>query len=216
MRKRELELLLSRIPPHPRPKLELEQYSTPVHLASRLIWVATYTYRDLPASLVFDLGAGTGRLGIGAALVGSEYVVLVDVDREALRLALSASKELGVAHRIDAVCCDVARFRVSRRAECTLQNPPFGVHRRGADMLFLRVALEISEKVYSVHKAETVGYICERLSREGFRVEPLFEEIVRLPPTMPHHSKREHRVRVAVVRASPFSPQSASGPDGHP
>lgn len=205
MRKRELEFALSKIPAHPRPKLELEQYVTPAHLAARIIWVAVLTYRDLPAELVLDLGAGTGRLGIGAALMGSEYVVLIDVDREALRLALNASRELSVAAQVDAVCSDVASIGLSRKADCTIQNPPFGVYKRGADIAFLRAALKLSESVYSIHKAESVEYILKKLAEEGFEATPLFEDVIRLPPTMPRHHKREHRVRVVVIRAVPFS-----------
>jgi len=203
VRKRDLEILLSRIPPHPRPRVELEQYATPAHLAARMLWVAAYTYRDLPAGVVLDLGAGTGRLGLGAALVGSEYVVLVDVDRGALRVALEASRELGVDARVEAVCGDATRVALARRADCALQNPPFGVHRRGADVAFLEAALSLSRRVYSVHKAETVSYVLRRCREAGAEAEPLFEDVVRLPPTMPHHYKREHRVRVVVIRAAP-------------
>ena len=208
MRKKDLEMLLSRVPPHPSPKLELEQYATPPHLAARIIWVAAFTYRDLPSNLVLDLGAGTGRLGLGAALVGSEYVVLVDVDREALRLALATSRALHIDARVDALCGDATRLPLARKAPCSLQNPPFGVHRRGADVAFLRAALKHSEKVYSVHKADSVEYVVSKCREEGAEADVLFEEIVRIPPTMPHHYKREHRVRVAVIRAVHFSPQS--------
>ncbi|MEM1690706.1 MAG: methyltransferase [Thermofilaceae archaeon] len=205
MRKRELELLLSTIPPHPSPKLELEQYATPVHLASRLLWVAAFSFHDLPAQIVTDLGAGTGRLGIGAALMGSEYVLLVELDREALKVAIEAARRLGVDARVDAVCADVRFLTLSRRARCALQNPPFGVHGRGADVAFLAAALRLAERVYSVHKAETIRYVLEKCREKGAEAALLFEDVVRLPPTMPHHHKREHRVRVVVVRAAPFS-----------
>lgn len=202
LRKRDLEILLSRIPPLPAPKLQLEQYTTPPHLAARMLWVAAATFRDLPADLVLDLGAGTGRLGLGAALLGSAFVLLVDVDFEALKHALAAARALGVDAAVDAVCSDATRFAMSRVADCTVQNPPFGVHRRGADVEFLTAALRLSSTVYSVHKAETADYLVRKCREEGAEAEVLFEEVVRLPPTMPHHSKREHRVRVIVLRAA--------------
>lgn len=200
-RKRELEMLISRIPLPPNPKPQLEQYTTPAHLAARMLWVAAMTYRDLPGDLVLDLGAGTGRLGLGAALLGSRYVLLVDVDLEALKLALAAARELGVDAAVDAVCGDATRLALSKRASCTVQNPPFGVHRKGADVEFLSSALRLSSAVYSVHKAETAEYLLRRCREEGAKAEVLFEETVRLPPTMPFHLKREHRVRVIVLRA---------------
>jgi len=200
--KRDLEILLSKIPPLPAPKPHLEQYTTPPHLAARMLWVAAVTFRDLPADLVLDLGAGTGRLGLGAALLGSPFVLLVDVDFEALKRALAAARELGVDAAVDAVCSDVTRFEISRVASCTVQNPPFGVHRRGADVKFLSAALRLSNVVYSVHKAETASYLLRKCEEVGAEAEALFEEVVRLPPTMPYHFKREHRVRVIVLRAA--------------
>lgn len=201
VRKRKLEILLSRVPPHPRPRVELEQYPTPPHLAARMLWVAA-AHRDLPAGVVVDLGAGTGRLGIGAALLGSPCVISIDVDADALRVALAAARELGVDAAVDAVCCDATRVTLSRQANCAIQNPPFGVHRRGADVEFLRAALRVAATVYSVHKAEAADYIIRRCWEEGVEAEVLFDEVVRLPPTMPHHRKREHRVRVVVVRCA--------------
>lgn len=201
VKKRQLEIALSRIPPHPQPKLELEQYATPPHLAARLLWVAVATYRDLREGVTLDLGAGTGRLGLGAALVGAPHVVLVDVDREALRVALKAARELYVDERVDAVCADVRRFEMAREAGYAVQNPPFGVHRRGADIEFLLTALRLARVVYSVHKAESVDYVLRRCSEAGAEARLLFREVIRLPPMMPHHYRREHVVNAAVIRA---------------
>lgn len=202
MKKRDLERVLAKVPPHPKPKLEFEQYTTPPHVASRLLWIATVTYEDLPGDLVLDLGAGTGRLGIGAAILGSTCVVLVDVDREALKLALESARELGVDAKIDAICCDVRKLVLSREAVCVLQNPPFGVHRRGADVEFLRSALKLSRVVYSIHKVSAVDYVFKTCEEWGAKALMLFEETIRLPPTMPHHERREHRVKIAVLRAA--------------
>jgi len=202
VKKRRLEILLSRIPPHPQPRLELEQYATPPHLAARLLWVAVATFRDLLEDVVLDLGAGTGRLGLGAALLGSPYVVLVDLDPEALRVALDKARELRVDERVDAVCADVRCFEISREASYAVQNPPFGVHRRGADVEFLAAALRLARVVYSVHKAEAVDYVLERCREAGAEVRLLFREVIRLPPTMPHHRRREHVVNAAAIRVS--------------
>ena len=202
MRKRRLEIILSQIPPHPKPRLSLEQYTTPPHLAARLLWIAAYTYGDIIDQEVIDLGAGTGRLGLGAAILGSSYVVLVDVDVDALRVSLEQAERLGLRAWVDAVCSDVRMFRASRKVDCIVQNPPFGVHRRGADVEFLEAAIRLANVIYSIHKAETLDYLRGRVRRAGRGIRLLFEEVVRLPPTMPHHYKREHVVRVGVVRIS--------------
>ena len=37
--------------------------------------------------------------------------------------------------------------------DTVLQNPPFGVQRKGADQKFIRKSLELGTKIYSLHKA---------------------------------------------------------------
>ena len=55
------------------PKPELEQYSTPVDIVAEMIKLAN-AQGDLSGSVV-DLGCGTGRLAIGAAILGAEVTV---------------------------------------------------------------------------------------------------------------------------------------------
>jgi len=212
MRKRDLEVLLSRIPGPPKPRLELEQYVTPPHVAARLLWIAELRYRDLSGVDVADLGAGTGRLGIGAALLGADHVILLDVDRESLEVAREYSARVGVDAAVSIACMDATMILPPRRVHCVVQNPPFGVHSAGRDVEFLDAALRLGEVVYSLHKAETIDYLRRRLEGLGCAVELLFVDEMRLPPTMPHHRKREHRVAVAAIRVSPARcPELAAG-----
>lgn len=201
LKKKALEMLLSKIPPHPQPRVGLEQYATPPHLASRLLWIAAFSYHGLEGTVV-DLGAGTGRLGLGAAILGAPYVILVDVDKKALKVALAAARSLGVDACVDAVCAEASRFETSRDVHCVIQNPPFGVHRRGVDIEFLRTALRLAPTVFSIHKAESLDYVLAKCREMGCSPEVLFEEVVRLPPTMPHHRKESHEVRVAAIKAN--------------
>ncbi len=63
------------------PKPELEQYSTPVDIVAEMIKLAN-AQGDLSGKVV-DLGCGTGRLAIGAALLGTE-VTGYEIDNDAL------------------------------------------------------------------------------------------------------------------------------------
>ena len=201
VKKRTLEILLSSIPGFPEPKITLEQYVSPPHLASRLVWVAAVTYGDIAGARVLDLGAGTGRLGIGAALMGASQVVLLDVDREALKVSREAADGLGVSSVIDTVCSDVKAPPLRPVFDVVIQNPPFGVHRRGADMDFLHTALSLGGVVYSVHKLETKDFIVRKLREIGGEVEILFGEEILLPPIYKFHYKNRHKVDVVVIRA---------------
>ena len=62
-RKKHLEMRLQSIPSHPKPKVNLEQYTTPSIIASDLVWNA-FSLGDIDGKNIFDLGCGTGIFAI--------------------------------------------------------------------------------------------------------------------------------------------------------
>lgn len=131
-RKRHLEMLLERIPPHPHPDPGLEQYLTPAHVAAEVLWAAR-AMGDIEGRTVADLGCGTGILGIGAALLGAERVYCVDVDAAALEVAEDVAEDLGLGN-IQFIKADIRDHgdlvKVTGRVDTVVQNPPL-VHRKG-------------------------------------------------------------------------------------
>lgn len=202
MFKRELERILNTIPPHPKPKSHLEQYPTPSTLASTLLWLAEHHYGDVSGKLVLDLGAGTGRLGLGAALLGASQVILLDIDSDALRSAWSWAKDNEVDLHVDLLVGDVNSLplRENLSFDTVLQNPPFGVHRRGYDLLFVRTALERAKVVYSIHKESASKYVIEVVNRLGFTAETLFKDRICIPWMFEWHRKKRHCFGVVVLR----------------
>ena len=65
-------------------------------------------YDDIENKSVVDLGTGTGRLALGASMLGAEYVVGVDLDMPSLGVALRHAKLLGL--RPDWVHCDIEAY----------------------------------------------------------------------------------------------------------
>src|SRR4030067_1617367 len=96
IRKLDLELFLSRIKPHSDPKADLEQYTISESVAATMLYLAAYTYDNIIGKTVLDLGCGTGRLALGAAFLGAEMVVGVDLDRVAVTLAFENAEKKGV------------------------------------------------------------------------------------------------------------------------
>ena len=125
VRKRDLELILSSINPHPLPKAHLEQYTTPARIAAEALYITAYIYDDLINKTVLDLGCGTGRLSIGAALLGAKEVLGIDLDRIAVKSAKKNAKMLGVKEKTHWIAADIDSF--NGHFNTTLQNPPFGV-----------------------------------------------------------------------------------------
>lgn len=85
---KQLESCLQNLNDFSKPKVELEQYATPPHIAALVLNTIHCTYNDLEGKFVCDLGCGTGRLSVGSLLCNANMVFGFDIDRNALELAL--------------------------------------------------------------------------------------------------------------------------------
>ncbi len=200
VRKLDLEMALAEVRPHPSPKPRLEQYTIPPETAAEVLLLAAYTYDDIIGRLVLDLGCGTGRLAIGAALLGASEVVGVDVDEAAVRVAWEDSKKLGVDGVTRWVAADISA--VTGRFDTVLQNPPFGVQRRGADRRFLEKALDVGCVVYSIHKAGESNrrFIRRFVSERGGKITRIIPLRMSIPWMFPFHVKRRYVMDVDLYR----------------
>ena len=100
--------ILQNSPDFEKPITELEQYATPVDIVSEIIKLVN-AQGDLSGS-VTDLGCGTGRLAIGAALLGAE-VTAYEIDNNALELAMDYSKE----HNLDIKWINLAIENIEKK-----------------------------------------------------------------------------------------------------
>ncbi len=198
LKRRELEILLDTLKTHPSPSRLLEQYTIPAGLAAKILSVAAYIYNDISGKTVFDLGCGTGRLTIGAAILGAKYVVGFDIDKVALEVAKSNAVKAGVSDKVDWVLCDIAKLE--GRCDTVIQNPPFGTGFRGADSIFLRKALEIGRVVYTIHKSETNEFIRKLVEKYGGSISIVFKSSISIPRMFEFHRKRSYIFQVNVYR----------------
>lgn len=214
VRKRDLEIALSKTEPHPSPKAYLEQYTITPDVAAGLLYLAAYTYDDIIGKTVVDLGCGSGRLAIGSALLGAKETIGVDIDRAATRTALRNAERLDVKDKTQWITAEIAAIHGT--FDTVLQNPPFGVQRKKADREFLEKALEIGKCVYSLHKGSSRQN--SKLIRRGRTTQPLLvspnpflknlveknggriKAVYTMQMTVPHmfdfHRKQKHRFPV--------------------
>ncbi len=202
LRKKELEFILEQAPPFPRPQRHLEQYPTDSYVASEVLWYA-YMRGDVEGKRVIDLGCGTGKLCIGAAALGAQHCVCIDIDELALKELLKWSRELGLHDIIDTVQADVNYTPLrDLSVDTTIMNPPFGVYRRGADVEFVRSASRISRTIYSIHKKSPgLLNVLLRVAHDCMLdFDILFELTMKIPQIYETHIKRVHNVEVVIVR----------------
>ena len=86
MKLRHLAISLSKLQPHPCEDVDLEQYSTDGNIASQFI-SSIVSFGDLsPDSIIGDLGAGNGILGIGALKIGAKKCIFLEADKKACEI----------------------------------------------------------------------------------------------------------------------------------
>ncbi len=215
VRKRNLEIALSKVKPHPAPKAYLEQYTIPANVAAEFLYLAAYVNDDIIEKTVVDLGCGTGRLAIGAALLGAKQAVGVDIDKTAVKLASKSAVNLGVKDTTSWIVADIDV--INGAFDTAIQNPPFGVQKRKADRRFLQKSLQLAQRIYSLHKGENSKELAKTLTR-GTPIRPTQPSVFlkrfienrlgkihatyAMNMTIPHmfkfHRKRKHEFLVSL------------------
>lgn len=162
MKKKDLEIILQKLPPHPSPVVKLEQYPTPANIAADILFTA-FLEEDIAEKVVMDLGCGTGIFAIGAKLLSAEQVVAVDVDGTALAVAEDYANLLSLD--IKFIEQEISAFDpkpiTAGQVDTIIQNPPFGAQKsvRGADRVFIEKALAWGKIVYSLHLSKTEEFV---------------------------------------------------------
>jgi len=174
--------ILFNSPDFNQPIPELEQYSTPVDIVSEIIKLVSA--QGHLSGNVADLGCGTGRLAIGAALLGAK-VTGYEIDDNALELAKNYSKE----HNLDIKWVNLAIENIHKKYDTVIMNPPFGSQRPGADRAFLNKALDISTNIWTIHMAETNSFIKEFVELKSGKIVSAYEFNFPIKNTMPFHTK---------------------------
>lgn len=198
LRRKHVAILLSQLEPIPSPKLRWESYTIDAESAATMVYIAAHEHNDIAGRKVIDLGCGSGILAIAASLFGAEWVVGVDIDREAIRAAIRNASRVGA--KVDFINGDIAC--ISGHFDTALMNPPFGSWHRGADVNFLRKALEISDVIYSLHKRSPSirNFLSRFIPELGGTVDRVYEVDIVIGRAFNFHKKIRYRVKADLYR----------------
>lgn len=197
--RRSLERALERVDGFDDPHVELEQYATPAAVAASIIHEA-----DLRGDLdrpVVDLGTGTGRLAIGAAMRTDRPVLGLEVDAAALATARANAVSAGVD--VAWIHGDVAHTPVRPGAPVTvIMNPPFGAQsgQRGADRAFLRTAADLAAVSYSIHNAGSRAFLEAFAEDHDGRITHRYRATLALDHQFDFHREATASLAAEVVR----------------
>jgi putative methylase len=215
IRKLDLERFLNQVKPHPSPNVNIEQYTLSESAAATMLYLVAYTHGDIEGKRILDLGCGTGRLALGAAFMGANSVVGIDIDKAAVKVAFENSVDVGLQDRMDWVTGDIDA--VVGRFDAVVQNPPFGVQKRTDDRRFLEKALNVADAVYSLHnhpvtdkrliaqlrsgggnplKVEASSFLNRFVEEHGGRVEAVYALLLTIPRMFDFHTKAKHEIAI--------------------
>ncbi len=200
--KRSLARSLSAVAGFEHARVDLEQYATPPETAADIVHLADLR-GDIDQRFVFDLGCGTGRLGIAAALRNAARVCGIDVDRAALGIAAANAERLSVADVLALIQGDVLTPPVTAPDEATvLMNPPFGAQHgnRHADRAFLAIAASLGSVSYSVHNEGSRDFVEAFTADRGGNITDAFLATMPLPAQFGFHSADERLIEAEVFR----------------
>lgn len=197
-KKKHLEMAIQKVPKHPNPKVDLEQYSTPATIAADLLWNA-YSLGDIADKKVMDLGCGTGIFAIASKLLGAASAIGVDIDKNSTDLASSYCGD------VDFICSDICDLENDFDVDTIFQNPPFGSQKnakKGADLKFISKAVELSPKVlYSFHMASTEEFLISYFEKNDLEITHIFRYNFPIPKIYEFHTMESANVEVIVIRA---------------
>ena len=199
MKLKNLEMALQRCEGYSRPRAALEQYQTPAPLAARLLFDALMS-GDIEGKRVSDPGCGTGVLAIGAALLGAESVVGIEIDEGALDTARANAALLEVD--VEFIKGDIKDALLPQRVgacDTVIMNPPFGAQKVHADRPFIDFALDVAPVTYGIFNAGSIPFV-EAYS--GQRAEITAKTVGKflIKRTFAFHTKDIQEIEVEILR----------------
>lgn len=143
-----------------------------------------------------DLGTGTGRLAIGAALMGSKKVVGVDIDETAIAQARENAVVAGV--QVKWLVSDIDA--IQGKYDTVIMNPPYGTRSPHLDVRFLERAFELAPVSYSIHKSSTRNYLWAVIAKKNRKVDAVRSMSLNIPHLFSFHRKKWENVNVDLYR----------------
>jgi len=208
IRKKELISIIQNTKTYKNPKVKLEQYTIDALCAIDIVFFAGIEFNDIQNKLIFDLGAGTGRLSLSSAFLQPNYIISIDLDIQALFILIENVRKLQLEKLILPICCDVKYIPLNmlklrkKYKITTIMNPPFGVQKAKADRNFLKCAMSFSDVIYSIHHAnkKVQKFIEGFIHKFGWKIDYILPYTMILEKAFTFHTQKRKEIQVNVYR----------------
>lgn len=187
---REIGIIISKLQGFTDPLLHLEQYETD---GETIAFFISRAFVDIREKRVIDLGSGTGFMSFACTLAGARSAVGVELDKRAIRIALSNLKELarlGYDLNVSFICADVNEFFVKRKFDVCVMNPPFGIQRKFSDRMFLKKSFEVADIVWTFLSGGSEPFVRAFAEENSFEVSAVFKTKMQLRKRFKFHRKK--------------------------
>ena len=208
MKKNDLISIIQNTETFKNPKIELEQYSIDATCAVDIVYFAGFEFNDINDNILFDLGAGTGRLSIASAYFSPRAIISVDLDWNALQILKNNTYSLDLNAKIHPICSNIKDLSLSKSffknkiKTTTIMNPPFGVKKKRADRIFLEKAFSFSNVVYSIHLSgeKNFQFISDYANQFEWIVDYHIKYNMILEKSFEFHEKKTKKIDVTLYR----------------
>jgi len=199
MKLKQLEIALQRCAGYTRPKAALEQYQTPAPLAARLLYDALM-HGDIGGKRVIDPGCGTGILAIGAALLGADEVIGIEIDGIALETARANAALLKAdVEFIEGDLKDGSLPARTGTCDTVVMNPPFGAQNAHADRPFIGFTLATAPVIYGIFNAGSIPFV-EAYTAGRARITDKIGGRFAIKRTFAFHTRDVQEIEVEILR----------------
>uniref|UniRef100_A0A914HEG0 Methyltransferase-like protein 5 n=1 Tax=Globodera rostochiensis TaxID=31243 RepID=A0A914HEG0_GLORO len=202
-----LKSLLQEVDDFDNPRIELEQYITPLEISVALLQHVDELV-SLDGCAVADLGCGTGRLLLGSAFLGAQISVGIDCCQNAILTAQNNIEKFDFEESTSTTQLVLADVRESipivDKFDVVLTNPPFGTkNNQGSDVAFVLAGLSMLSaggKLFSLHKSSTRNFLIKTAKKWDSvnRAECVAELKWNLGPTYKFHKKTNVDIDVVL------------------
>jgi putative methylase len=89
---------------------------------------------------------------------------------------------------------------VGGKYDTVLENPPFGAQTKNADRAFIKKAVELAPRAYSLHNEGTEEFVQQMVASLGARASPVKKYKFEIPYAFEFHTKPVETISVVLLR----------------